>query len=148
MLAVADGVVYRSRLHEKNGEEIKIKHAIGTRDEIRAQYYHLSARLVKAGEKVRRGQIIGTVGKTGAPNMLTSGVPHLHMALWSTSRRGDGGRCCKNENPHEFWYDGKDSITLYQPVRMYSDYPHRITYPIPGRNDLDYFRKKLAELAR
>ena len=146
VLAIADGVVFRSRLNRKFGEEIKIKHAFGTRDEIRAQYFHLNARLVKVGDKVRRGQIIGTVGKTGSPEMLTSGVAHLHMALWSTSRRGNGGRCCKNEDPHEFWYDGRDTITVYRPGKDYSDYPHRFTYPIPGKNNLDHFRKKLADL--
>jgi len=148
VLAIADGVVFRSRLHEKNGEEIKIKHVYGTKDEIRAQYIHLSTRLVKVGEKVRRGQIIGTVGMTGAPEMLTSGVSHLHMALWSTSRRGDGGRCCKNEDPHELWYDGRDTITLFQPGKTYLEYPHRFTYPIPGKNDLNHFQRKLVELAQ
>ncbi len=146
VLAIADGVVFRSRLHKKNGEEIKIKHAFGTRDEVRAQYIHLNVRLVKVGDRVRRGQIIGTVGMTGAPEMLTSGVPHLHMALWTTSRRNDGGRCCKNEDPHELWYGGRDRITVYQPGNVYSDYPHRFTYPIPGKNDLAHFQKKLAEL--
>ncbi len=147
VLAIADGVVFRSRLHKKNGEEIKIKHAFGTNDEIRAQYIHLGARLVKVGDKVRRGQIIGTVGTTAAPEMLTSGVAHLHMALWSTSRRGNGGSCCKNEDPHEFWYGGTDAITVYRPGTDYSEYPQRITYPIPGKNNLDHFRKKLAELS-
>jgi len=146
VLAIADGVVFRSRLHKKNGEEIKIKHAFGTPDEIRAQYIHLDTRLVKAGDKVRRGQIIGMVGKTGSPEMLTSGVAHLHMALWSTSRRGGGGQCCKKEDPHELWYDGADAITVFRPGEDYSDYPHRITYPIPAKTDLDHFRKKLAEL--
>ena len=146
VLAIADGVVFRSRLNRKFGEEIKIKHAVGTQDEIRAQYTHLDARLVKVGEKVRRGQIIGTVGKTGSSEMLTSDVAHLHMALWSTSLRGDGGRCCENEDPHEFWYDGRDTVTVYRPGKDYSDYPYRFTYPVPGKDNLDHFRKKLADL--
>ncbi len=146
VLAIADGVVFRSRLHSKNGEEIKIKHAFGTKDEIRAQYFHLDTRLVKVGDKVRRGQIIGTVGKTGAPEMLSSGVAYLHMALWSKSLRGDGGRCCRNEDPHEFWYNGRDTITVYRPGKDYSGYHYLITYPIPGKDDLDHFQKKLAEL--
>ena len=134
VLAIADGVVFRSRLNRKFGEEIKIKHAVGTQDEIRAQYTHLDARLVKVGEKVRRGQIIGTVGKTGPPEMLTSGVAHLHMALWSTSLRGDGGNCCENEDPHEFWYDGRETVTVYRPGKYYSDYPYRFIPASINRN--------------
>ena len=148
VLAIADGVVFRSRLNRKFGEEIKIKHAFGTQDEIRAQYIHLNARLVKVGDKVRRGQIIGLVGMTGSPEMVKSGLPHLHMALWSTSLRGDGGECCKKEDPHEFWYDGADAITVYRPGKDYSGYPHRFTYPIPGKTDLDHFQRKLAGLTQ
>jgi murein DD-endopeptidase MepM/ murein hydrolase activator NlpD len=148
VLAIADGVVFRSRLNRKFGEEIKIKHAYGTPDEIRAQYIHLDARLVEVGDKVRRGQIIGLVGKTGSPDMLTSGLAHLHMALWSTSLRGDGGECCKKEDPHELWYDGSDAITVYRPGKNYTGNPHRFTYPIPGKTDLDYFQKKLASLTQ
>lgn len=115
VLAVADGYVYRSRYHSSNGNEIKIKHAFGTMDEIRAQYIHLDRRLVEVGDKVKRGQVIGTVGQTGSRKSLTSGVSHLHLALWTTSRRGAGGRCCRNENPHEYWYDGVGEIALFRP---------------------------------
>jgi murein DD-endopeptidase MepM/ murein hydrolase activator NlpD len=44
-------------------------------------YGHNSKDLVKAGQRVRAGQVIALTGDTGAP-----GTPHLHFEYWPSGR--------------------------------------------------------------
>ena len=58
------------------GKFVSVTH----RDGIRTIYGHLSAIYVKDRSRVRQGQVIGTVGKTG--NASEEGVlPHLHFEM-------------------------------------------------------------------
>jgi len=59
--ATADGTVIQSRTDKIGGKTIKIKHMFG----YVTIYCHLSKFLVKVGQKVKRGEIIGLVGSTG-----------------------------------------------------------------------------------
>lgn len=70
--AIADGQVIMARRNGSAGNEIRIKHANG----IESRYLHMHNRTVKVGDKVRAGQLIGTVGNTGR-----STGPHLHFEL-------------------------------------------------------------------
>jgi murein DD-endopeptidase MepM/ murein hydrolase activator NlpD len=54
------------------GISVRIKHANG----LESGYYHMGAVYVAPGDKVERGQIVGTVGMTG----VTSG-PHVHWEV-------------------------------------------------------------------
>lgn len=54
------------------GLSVRIKHADG----LETGYYHMGAVYVAPGQKVERGQIIGTIGMTG----VTTG-PHVHWEL-------------------------------------------------------------------
>ncbi|MFZ8825446.1 MAG: M23 family metallopeptidase, partial [Candidatus Caldipriscus sp.] len=54
------------------GNVVVINHGRG----IKTLYAHLSKILVREGQKVRRGQIIGLVGSTGK-----SVAPHLHYEV-------------------------------------------------------------------
>lgn len=67
--AVADAVVSRAGWAGGHGNRVELKHEGG----YSTGYSHLSRIGVKAGAKVRQGEIIGNVGSTG----LSSG-PHLH----------------------------------------------------------------------
>ena len=138
VLAVADGTVYRSRLHNENGHEIKIKHAMGTADEIRIHYGNLDQNLVKVGDKVKRGQVIGIVGNSGSESRTE--MTFLHFALWTSSKRGAGGTCCNSKNPNDFWYDTGEVLPIFRPDGDYSDQPHRFVYPVPAKSDLDFFK--------
>jgi len=60
------------------GTHIIINHGYG----YQSLYAHMASVTVKAGDKVKRGQIIGTVGNTG-----TSTAPHLHYEVIHNNRK-------------------------------------------------------------
>jgi murein DD-endopeptidase MepM/ murein hydrolase activator NlpD len=70
--APADGVVLKAGRGEGFGREIVIDHGSG----IKTLYGHLSGFAVTAGERVRRGQVIGYLGDSGR-----STGPHLHYEV-------------------------------------------------------------------
>ena len=71
--AVADGRVVKAGWYGGNGRFVKVQH-----DSVyETGYSHLSRITVKAGARVRKGQVIGYVGSTG----LATG-PHLHFAMY------------------------------------------------------------------
>ena len=70
--ATGNGTISQSQVRNGYGELIEIDHGFG----YKTRYAHLSARFVKAGDEVIRGQIIGEVGNTG----VSSG-PHLHYEV-------------------------------------------------------------------
>lgn len=72
VLAVADGTVVLAEPQYFGGNTVYIDHGQG----VVSTYAHLSAFDVKAGQSVRRGQVIGRSGSTGR---VTG--PHLHLGL-------------------------------------------------------------------
>lgn len=68
ILATADGTVIESAYKGGNGNYVKIRH----NSTYTTGYLHMSKRLVRVGQRVRQGQVIGKVGMTGN----TSG-PHV-----------------------------------------------------------------------
>ncbi|MCF6345547.1 MAG: peptidoglycan DD-metalloendopeptidase family protein [Thiomicrorhabdus sp.] len=80
VIATADGVVNFSALKENSafGELISVTHSNG----FRTVYAHLSKRLVKVGQYVQKGDVIGEIGTTGR-----STGNHLHYEVWFVFRR-------------------------------------------------------------
>ena len=72
ILATGDGVVLKSETDVLNGQHIEIKHASG----YHSFYGHLRKMNVRAGDSVKRGQLIAEVGSTGR-----STNPHLHYEI-------------------------------------------------------------------
>ncbi|MDN5347758.1 MAG: hypothetical protein PWP65_1322 [Clostridia bacterium] len=72
VVAVEDGVVISTGYLGAYGNHIVIDHGGG----FSSMYAHLSAILVKDGQEVKRGQVIGRVGSTG----WATG-PHLHLEI-------------------------------------------------------------------
>ena len=70
--ATADGVVGRAGTASGYGNLIELEHGSG----IATRYGHLSRIMVQAGERVRRGQVIGLMGSTGR-----STGSHLHYEV-------------------------------------------------------------------
>lgn len=70
--AANDGIVRLAEYLPLSGYAVLIDHGMG----IVTSYLHQSAILVRAGQRVRRGQVIGRVGSTG----LSTG-PHLHWGF-------------------------------------------------------------------
>jgi murein DD-endopeptidase MepM/ murein hydrolase activator NlpD len=71
--APADGIVISSAEKGGYGNAIVIDHGY----EVVTRYGHLSGYNVKAGQRVKRGDVIGFVGSTGR-----STAPHLHYEVW------------------------------------------------------------------
>jgi murein DD-endopeptidase MepM/ murein hydrolase activator NlpD len=72
ILAAKDGKVVISMYSSSAGNYIGIYHG----NNVYSYYMHCSALLVKTGQKVMAGEVIGRVGSTG----ISTG-PHLHFAL-------------------------------------------------------------------
>jgi len=72
IVATADGIVISLDNDKMGGKNITISHG----NAITTHYLHLSKFLVKSGQKVKRGDVIGLVGKTGKAL-----GPHLHYEV-------------------------------------------------------------------
>jgi murein DD-endopeptidase MepM/ murein hydrolase activator NlpD len=80
IVAAGDGVVVEARRWSGYGNWIRVRHSGGWE----TGYAHMSryAKGMKAGTRVRQGQVIGYVGSTG----LATG-PHLHYETWFKGKR-------------------------------------------------------------
>ena len=67
--AAGDGRVVEAGYTRPNGNYVFIQHGEG----FKTHYLHLNKKRVKRGDRVKQGQVIGTVGSTGAAT-----GPHLH----------------------------------------------------------------------
>lgn len=76
----AEGTVSRARFHSKLGNSITIIHKYG----YKTLYAHLDKMYVKAGDTVRKGDVIGTMGRTGR----ATGV-HLHYGVYLNGKPRD-----------------------------------------------------------
>ncbi|MBW4691379.1 MAG: M23 family metallopeptidase [Lyngbya sp. HA4199-MV5] len=81
VLAVADGTVAFAGKQGAYGNLVVINHAEG----LQTRYAQLATVKVKAGQSVKRGQTIATVGTTGT---RSSKEPHLHFEVRSRSGLG------------------------------------------------------------
>ncbi len=81
--ATAGGVVEQSGFTAGNGNFVKVKHN-GTYS---TQYLHMSKILVRRGQRVSQGQVIGLVGSTG----LATG-PHVCYRFWKNGVQVDALR--------------------------------------------------------
>lgn len=71
--ASADGIVLKSQFYNgAAGHSVELTHNFG----FKTRYFHLSIFIVKNGESVKKGQIIGFLGRSGA---VTG--PHLHYEI-------------------------------------------------------------------
>lgn len=115
--AVGDGIVVKAGAETNNGNNIKIKHF----QRFETQYLHLQSfsPAIKAGRRVKQGQIIGYVGQTG----LATG-PHL----------------C-----YRFYLDGRqiNHLRLIEAINMENPIPQdKLKIFLPKRNEYIYFLRQ------
>ena len=97
IVAVADGKVIACRQTDKGAKYVEIDHGSTT-----SLYAHLSRNdIVKEGQKVSQGQLIGISGDTGTP-----GSPHLHFEF-------------SNVNAFKYY---RDKYSLHYPVSIRNAY--------------------------
>ena len=80
IVAAFDGVVIASGPYYGYGNCIRIKHAFG----FETLYSHQSRNMVKKGDKVKAGQVIGLTGRTGRAT-----TEHLHFEMSFDGKRFD-----------------------------------------------------------
>ena len=80
ILATANGTVTESTRKGGNGKYVKIRHNAT----YSTQYLHMSKRLVKVGDYVKQGDVIGKVGMTG-----NTGGPHVCYRFWKNGKQVD-----------------------------------------------------------
>ncbi|GAK98978.1 M23 family metallopeptidase [Nonlabens ulvanivorans] len=80
IVSTANGVVIKSGYTRGNGNYVKVKH----NNTYSTQYLHMTKRKVKVGQRVKQGQVIGTVGSTG----LATG-PHVCYRFWVNGKQVD-----------------------------------------------------------
>ena len=130
VLAPAPGVVQASHFEPMYGHRIVIDHGIDANGHaVHSMLVHLDARLVEPGERIRRGQQIARLGRTG---MLSGAIPHLHFEI--RTRAPQEHRIFESRNPNLYWVDGPGRITCYSSQREFAATPFRITYPVPCRD--------------
>ena len=85
--AFADGIVVTSRFDNAAGNFVRLDHG----QNVHTRYLHLNSLAVVAGQRVKKGDIIGTYGSTGQ-----STGPHLHFEV----RRGGMPGVAENPLPY------------------------------------------------
>lgn len=80
ILATANGTVTESTRRGGNGKYVKIRHNAT----YSTQYLHMSKRLVKKGDYVKQGDVIGLIGMTG-----NTGGPHVCYRFWKNGKQVD-----------------------------------------------------------
>ncbi|MCF6291339.1 MAG: M23 family metallopeptidase [Desulfobacterales bacterium] len=127
VLAPAAGVVIHSYYEPLSGNNVGIDHGRdGNGRWIKSGLFHLDQRLVKVGDRVVRGQQIGTLGRTG---LLAAGLPHVHYNIQVKSPAGR----FEYVNPHRFWADGAGVVTCFDSRKQWPDQPFTATCPVPCR---------------
>ncbi len=81
VVAIAPGIVVFAKEQGSYGKLVIINHAGG----FQSRYAQLDSIKVSLGQKVNKGDILGTVGTTGQP---TSSQPHLHFEMRSNGSLG------------------------------------------------------------
>jgi murein DD-endopeptidase MepM/ murein hydrolase activator NlpD len=112
IMTTANGVVEQAGYTAGNGNFVKVKHD----NTFSTQYLHMSRILVRRGQKVTQGQIIGKVGSTG----LATG-PHVCYRFWKNGKQVDA---LKLKLPNSVPMDNKNK-------------PRYMTYIEPLKNELD-----------
>ena len=141
IIAVASGEVLEASVEKCWGPTVAIDHGKGLDGKkLIALYGHLGEMFVKAGDIIKRGQLIGNLGDNHFQFRCIAKVRHLHFQIGRefrppNERSGHWGHSyylkdgMNGINPHLYWADGKGIITCFKAGQSYSN--GSITYPVP-----------------
>ncbi|MFT5479138.1 MAG: murein DD-endopeptidase MepM/ murein hydrolase activator NlpD [Bacteroidia bacterium] len=105
--STGDGVIEKVEAQRWGyGKSIVVNHGFG----YKTRYAHLSKFMVKPGQKVTRGQVIGLVGSTGK-----STAPHLHYEVEVNGQK---------QNPTSFYYNDLTSAQYEEMIEL-SSHPNQ-----------------------
>lgn len=157
IIAAGDGIVARSESQSRAGNRIFIYHGTMDGQGIVTGYVHNDSNFVRERQEVKRGDVIGRIGRSGSE---AYSIPHVHFGLFIGSRitpelimdwRGDAfysesdNAVLKSavKNPHAHWHDGPGKVTLFDPSRAVEYQTNRfgLTYPVPGISTVNQFQK-------
>ena len=112
IMTTASGVVEQAGYTTGNGNFVKVKHD----KTYSTQYLHMSKILVKRGQRVTQGQVIGKVGSTG----LATG-PHVCYRFWKNGKQVDALKLkLPNSSPIEERYKAS-YLKKMQPLKRVLD---------------------------
>lgn len=112
IMTTANGVVERTGYTAGNGNFVKVRH----NGQYSTQYLHMSKILVRQGQRVTQGDVIGRVGSTG----LATG-PHVCYRFWKNGVQVDALRM---------------KLPSSEPMSS-KDKPRYMAYITPLKNELD-----------
>lgn len=84
IIAGQSGTVTRAGYSRSSGNNVRIDHDRIEGVRVETAYLHMSRLVVRAGQKVAKGELIGYVGSTGL-----STACHLHLALYKNAKGSD-----------------------------------------------------------
>jgi murein DD-endopeptidase MepM/ murein hydrolase activator NlpD len=102
VLSVGDGIVAFAGSQQGYGNLVTINHPAGKQ----TRYAHLKSINVKVGQKIKLGEVLGTVGNSGEPELEE---PHLHFEVRYNSPLG-----WVAENPDPYFIDDLERLGASQ----------------------------------
>lgn len=131
VLTSADGDVEFAEFYNIGGNVVRLFHGQDKKGRyLFTEYAHLDDMIVKKGQKVKRGEVVGTLGMTG--DVRT--IPHLHFNLIVRAERDKQGW---REDPKSYFprinigtKDEKILILCYKPGESYKSDDILFTYPV------------------
>ncbi len=136
IMTTATGIVENVGYTAGNGNFVKVKHD----KTYSTQYLHMSKILVKKGQSVKQGDIIGKVGSTG----LASG-PHVCYRFWKNGKEVDA---LKLKLPNSEPMDAKNRPRYFKyitPLKRELDSIAAVTFKEPFRFEPPQPRKETPE---
>jgi len=139
IIAAADGVVVSTNDDELGGHRsFRILHGQNSSQQnIYTDHYHVLGQLLKKGDRVTRGQILGYIGYGGHGGR---NLPHYHFIVIAE----ESPKTFIAVNPRDFWFGidqykeklekgidiGSFTISCFDPSVDYPKEPIRFTYPV------------------
>lgn len=124
VLAVSGGTVLRAFYEPMFGHQVFVDHgAAGGGGRLVSKYRHLDSRSLRSGDRVQRGQQVGTLGTSG---LMSQGYAHLHFELWQTPAKGSATPV----DPHDYWLLGANRVTCFTPRLAGVAGRAKLTYPV------------------